>query len=333
VARHTYDQLIYAPNTHRLIITSQVYGAGYCGTFGGCAEWCLGKMLRYDPVAKTWSPGASPANSAHVVSSEYDPLSGMIISVGSSGIQTYDPVNDVKTQRTGSSPITANWSNLVYFPPNQKMYYVQWGSPTRIFEVTLNRATWASSSVTEVTGMSGTPNSGESGWAYDTANHIIGGGISNGVFYAYNPLNKQWDSKTMLVQGGTGSPTLYSHNLDFDPVDNVFVFYASGYHTWAYCYKRAGSDVEKSVSAPSSLLLDAAPNPFRTSVLLTLGGIPENTVWCLKAFDSRGRLIVDLTDRVKDARCEWRPVGFSGLAILQLTAGGRTAYHRILMLK
>lgn len=199
VGRHTYDQLIYAPSVHRLIITSPVYGAGYCGTFGGCGEWCAGKMLFYDPDAKTWTPKNTATNPAHVVSSEYDPVSGRIISAGGPGLSTYDPVADSKVDYLSSSPISDYADNLVYFPPNDKFYYFSRGNPIKVYAVTLNRASWSSSTIQEVTGMNGTPGTDETGWAYDSANHIIGGGVTNGSFYAFNPATNLWTTKVMTI--------------------------------------------------------------------------------------------------------------------------------------
>ena len=66
-------------------------------------------------------------------------------------------------------------------------------------------------------------------------NRIIGGGIYKGKFYAFDPLTKRWTSQT--IQGGSPGSMVY-HAIDYDPVDNVFIF-ISGRHTWAYRYKRA----------------------------------------------------------------------------------------------
>jgi hypothetical protein len=242
VARHTYDQLIYAPNVHGLFITSPVYGAGYCGTYGGCGEWCAGKMFLYNPETKAWTAKTTATNSAHVWSSEYDPLSGTIVSVGGGGLNVYDPIADSKTEPLSSSTISGYADNLVYYPPIDKFYYMARGNPVMVYEVTLNRTTWNLSTIIEVTGMTGTPQTAETGWAYDTANKIIGGGVAKGVFYAYDPIQKTWDSASMQVQTGSASGiTCYSHCLDYDPVNRVFIMLGTDFHTWAYCYSRTSA--------------------------------------------------------------------------------------------
>jgi hypothetical protein len=322
VSRHTYDQLIYAPNVHRLLITSPVYGAGYCGTYGGCGEWCRGKMFFYDPVEKTWSIGTTPANDAHTWSSEYDPASGMIISAGSGGLLVYDPVNDVQTQPLSGSAISGYADNLVYFPPNQKMYYIQRGDPTRVFEVTLDRNDWENSTIAEVTDMTGTPGSQESGFAYDTANYIIGGGVRDGIFYAFDPLTGQWDARTMQIQGGSGSPTLYFHNLDYDPVNGVFIFSGEDFHTWAYCYQRSVSSVSR--PAPLQPVLYGKPavtiNPVHTSLLFKIPNYDPAVQYILRVHDLSGRLVNDISGVVRGPEVRWKvPDKLTGLLLLRLS--------------
>ena len=271
VARHTYDQLIYAPSAHGLFITSPVYGAGYCGTFGGCGEWCAGKMFLYNPETKTWTAKTTATNSAHVWASEYDPVSGKIVSVGGGGISLYDPVADVKTDPLSTSPISSYADNLVYYPPTDKFYYLARGNPVKVYEVTLNRTSWNQSTITEVAGMTGTPQTIETGWAYDAANRIIGGGVASGVFYAYDPAQKSWTSATIRTKDGN-SPGLncYDHCLDYDPVDQVFIVYGTDFHTWAYCYKRVitGISAHPMVPMRSNVLVS------RRGSILTVQNVP-----------------------------------------------------------
>jgi hypothetical protein len=134
-------------------------------------------------------------------------------------------------------------NNLVYFPPNQRMYFIARGAPTRVWEVTLDRANWAASTVLEMATTGTGFDSEESGFAYDSWNHVIGGGVAGGVFQAFDPATARWTSAVMQVQGG--GPAIGAqafHALEFDPVDGVFVFltgYDSGSRMWAYRYGSA----------------------------------------------------------------------------------------------
>jgi hypothetical protein len=237
--------LVVTENTKELILLN-----GF-SEVGDCSEKITGmtniSISHYDPVGKRWSfSRATTAGWPHYATSEYDPLSGMVIVVDKDSLWTYDPVSQIKTLRLSINQKDMGYANnLVYFPPNQKMYYIARGNtvvpevPTKVFEVTLNRTDWASSTVKEVTGITGAPYSQESGFAYDSVNQIIGGGIKDGVFYAYNPLNKTWTSKVMQAQSGSVG-TVAFHALAYDPVDNVFLFMtgqpSSAYKTWAYRY-------------------------------------------------------------------------------------------------
>jgi hypothetical protein len=319
VARHTYDQLIYAPNVHSLLITSPVYGAGYCGTFGGCGQWCAGKMLAYNPDAKTWAVKTQATNPPHGVSSEYDPISGRIISAGGPGLMTYDPVSDTKTAPLSSSSITDYADNLVYFPPNDKFYYFERGNPIKVFAVTLDRTTWASSTILEVTGMTGTPNTGETGWAYDSVNHIIGGGVSGGSFYAFDPPTKGWTTKTMTIQGGGSGPTCNFHCMEYDPVDNVFIFYGEDFNTWAYCYRRANASATNSERIRAGSMISISATGGRIDILFN--GISSEEVWSLKAVDSQGRLIAGLTGHMGNGRMIVNSSGHAGMCLLSLSNG------------
>jgi hypothetical protein len=333
VARHTYDQLIYAPSVHGLFITSPVYGAGYCGTFGGCGEWCAGKMLAYNPDARTWTAKSSSTNPAHVVSSEYDPVSGRIISAGGPGLLTYDPVSDTKTTPLSSSPITDYACNLVYFPPNDKFYYFERGTPVKVFAVTLDRTNWPSSNIQEVTGVTGTAGTGETGWAYDTANHIIGGGVTSGEFYAFDPQSKNWATRTMQIQGSGTGPTCYFHCLEYDPVDNVFVFYGTDYNIWAYCYKRGTAAVAERKIAFDKPDISILSRSIRGTISISLAGLTGGTHWSLKAFTNQGCLIEDLTPRLRRGQSDWKRAGYSGICILRLSTGNMSLTKQVMLVR
>jgi hypothetical protein len=338
VARHTYDQLTYAPNVGRLIMTIGVYGAGYCGTYGGCGEWCGGKILFYDPEAKTWTAQNSGNNGAHVWADEYDPVSGRIISAGRQGLRSYDPVNDVKTAHQSSSVISGYANNMVYFPPNDKFYYFGRGTPTAVWEITPNRSNWNASTVVPVTGMSGSPGSQETGWAYDTVNHIIGGAIRDGKFYAYNPLTKAWTAMTM--QGdAVSSTTCYSHCIDYDPVDNVFIFYARDYHTYAYKYKNGNSQVDKGGGAVlGDDVLSVSPNPFNSNVKIMIRRYAYG-VWRVSSqiYNISGKLVKDFTpyaSRITPYAFTWNASQHPcGIYIASLKIGNKTYQKPLYLIK
>jgi uncharacterized repeat protein (TIGR01451 family) len=260
-SRHTYDQLVFSPSTNEFLLLHPGAGSGYCED--GPDWYPAGRVGHYDPIAKTWSYGASMSNSWYSYgTAEYDPVSGLVILVDHFDLWTYDPVSMVKNRRiqSNSGHLEGYANNLVYFPPNDKFYYIARGSPTRVWEITLDRTDWGNTTLVELTNMSGDiPNSQESGWAYDTVNQIIGGGIRDGAFYAFNPLDGSWVSRVIQVQPPGGQVgTQAFHALDYDPVTNVFIFiteYSSGRRTWAYRYAARDAAIDL------SLTKTAHPNP------------------------------------------------------------------------
>lgn len=241
IARHTYDQLVVDPVTGDLVMVAVGQAGALC-----TGDWGFdgGRVGHYDHDTRTWSfagtdnvfgPGST------FPGTEYDPVSGLIVVVGGTGLYTYDPATRVKTLRKAyDHPAMGYANNLVYYPPNQRFYFIARGAPTRVWEVTLDRANWANSTVTEMATAGAVFDSQESGFAYDSWNGVIGGGVADGVFHAFEPEQARWTAVTMQVQAGGGPVgTQAFHALDFDPVDGVFLFlteYGSGSRTWAYRY-------------------------------------------------------------------------------------------------
>lgn len=244
IARHTYDQLVLDPGTGDLVMLSRGHAGAYCtGDWG----WESGRVGHYDPDTRTWSFSPTADNtyggSDPYPAAELDPVSGLIVVVAGNGLWTYDPSTRVRVQRLDYDQDMGYANNLVYFPPNQRMYYIARGTPTRVWEVTLDRANWSASTVTQVATTGDVFDSEESGFAYDSWNRVIGGGIQGGTFRAFDPLTSRWSSAIMGVQG-PGGPigTQAFHALDFDPVDGVFLFltgYDDGSRMWAYRYGSA----------------------------------------------------------------------------------------------
>lgn len=264
-AVHSYDQLVFAENTGELI---------YLQNRGSPTSPCLnehelrvqtyitrGPIWHYNPTAKIWTPAEVTAggewSTFSYVAAEYDPVSGKVIVVGNDGMSVYDPITRVTQRAVRAFPgLSLSYAqNLIYFPPTDKMYYVM--NNGTVYELTLNRRDFTKSTLVIMTGIAGTlpprplppADWGETGWAYDSVNHIIGGGVLKGVFYAFDPIGKVWSSSKMHKSPenfpyAIGSLNA-SHALDYDPVDNVFIFITGGEnpsatyekYVWAYRYK------------------------------------------------------------------------------------------------
>lgn len=254
-ARHTWDMGVMAMvNGVRkyIILTSGGVGSKSAESCiqtsentGGAVAYPPGnaksKINIYDSSTGTWSFGKNSPDALwyYASSAETDPVTNKIIVVIGDGGSVYDPDTDTVIAHFPTNNAFPGYSNnLVYFPPNQKMYYVMRGT-TSITEITLDRNDWSKTKPVMVN-TSG-PETEESGWAYDSVNQVIGGGVKDGNIYLYEPITNTWTTKAMLVQSdfgmtSVGSMPSSSHVLDFDSKDGVFIFIANG-HTWAYRYR------------------------------------------------------------------------------------------------
>lgn len=278
-SRHTYDMTVFAQNTGELIML----GAGNYGAYcqGQTDTSAAGKIWHYNPTTKVWKASTEPANFA--LGSEYDPISGKIISISRYDMTVYDPVVQKLTKVLSFVNADLSYAqNLVYFSPNQKMYYIMDNSD--VYEVTLDRLDFTKSTIVKMTGLTGdlrprnTPTnytayteSAETGWAYDSENKIIGGGVLGGIFYAFNPLTKNWNATVMQSdKPGLSIGNMISHTIDYDEFNKMFVLmsgfrdttYGAVYmNTWGYKYKARTSGSTPVPPSNSTIYSVSSPYP------------------------------------------------------------------------
>jgi len=259
LARHTHDMMVMVDRPVRLLLLNAVTGSGGCverQPAGAPDPYRLeGRVAAYDPSTRRWSYSrASGGEWEPTAAAEWDPVSRKVVVIDSHFLWTYDPDTQEKKRHFEHKSPVSYGKNLVYFPPNDRMYYIADGAA--VFEVTLDRKDFAKSVITRVTGITGDiPTLRETGFAYDSAEKIIGGGVRDGIFYAYSPRSRTWVSRR--IEAAPPEPrvgTVAFHALDYDPVNNVFVFLTdlrSGQRTWAFRFSSThGANVAASRSAP-----------------------------------------------------------------------------------
>jgi hypothetical protein len=242
MSRQTFDMLVMAENTGELVMLT------YSAPGMDCAVWPAGapsldavpgRVAHYDPDRRAWRFSSVAADTwPFDAAAEYDPVSGLVLVLGPRDLWTYDPVRQQAVHRFtfDLGERFGYAAELVYFPPNDRFYYF-----TRsglLFEVALTRDDWTSSTLAEVTDVSGDlPATDAKGWAYDSAHQVIGGGVRDSVFWELEPLGRTWTATPLRSETGQGPGNVAFFTLAYARQDDVFLFftdYDSGWATWAY---------------------------------------------------------------------------------------------------
>lgn len=247
---HSYDSLNWAPAQGELLLLSRMFTGGYCNPLGNDIG---GPIAHYSVTNNAWTFSMADAlSSSDIDATEFDPVSGKVIIFGRAGLSTYDPATRTRTvivdtfngetlkTTTGADfdfgPVSYG-NTMVYFPPSDTFFYFVRGAPVAVYALKLNRANLRMSTAELVATSGPTSDHSEPGYAYDSRNQIIGGGVQQNLFYAFDPATRTWTAHT-IMGGAPGSVAFLA--LGYDPASNVFVFvtdYSDGARTWAYRFK------------------------------------------------------------------------------------------------
>lgn len=247
VARHSYDQNVVAEvdGVLSLLMFSSEGFAGWCHQYNAPINAVAKLSLEDDESPWTYSPEFE-FPWAYAGAAEVDPKSGMVILIGRSrgagpsGLWVYDPSADSVVHSQPAS--AANHGNLHYDPAGDRMillYDTETGLEQR--EIILDRNDWAATTTTELVTRGPAPAQARAS-AYDSRNHIIGAFGEAGVFSALDLATDTWSTHEVVVDSADPEVTLGQANsfaMDYDPVDNVFIFMGvegSQVRTWAYRY-------------------------------------------------------------------------------------------------
>jgi hypothetical protein len=257
ISRHTYDGLAVAEGLNEFIMIYGPNGWSY-GCTGSFSASTGAMIAHYDLEAGTWSfsPTAEGGGDSECPGIAFDPPSGMILFFGRYGLWTYDPVARTKTKVVDGLVGTPwdEWgrdigyaTELVYYPPDQKMYHFDRNN-AEVWSVELDRDDFSQSVITRLVTTGEYPPHGEPGFAYDAMSEVIGGAVHDNKFYVFNPRTLAWTHQ--VIQGGAPGSMSF-HALDYDPVNNVFIFLTDERRTWAYRHNRSTDFIAP--AAPSNL--------------------------------------------------------------------------------
>jgi hypothetical protein len=244
-ARHTVD-LVNIVNDELILLASvEGNGPGLGGGWTGAdsTHWVGGgAAAHYDLTKKVWS-FADAVEGWSWPGSAIDPKTGKILTLGSRGLHVYDPktktisvaidagnsyVLDESGARIQTGELAYNIS-LTYFPPEDCFYHM---TGPLVFRLKFNRDNPGASTITKIPTTGAPPAARITQFAYDPVSQIIGGGPLAGSFFAFDPKKREWKSKPTPGLG------LAWMALEFDPVDNVFIFVtewnAGACHAYAF---------------------------------------------------------------------------------------------------
>lgn len=243
VSAHTYDLVGVVPELDEFVLVGRAFTQGYCSS---ASNDIGGPVAHYDLAGNAWEFSADASSggfSNGLPGAERDPVSGYFIAISEYGLVAYDPLSrtivadDPTLETSGGETFdqaaALGYANhMVYFPPDDRMYYFARGSGA-VYAVTLDRDDLSATTVDLVDASGPTSPHQEPGYDYDAHNAIIGGGVTDGVFYAFDPATATWTAENM--QGGDPGTQAF-HAIAYSPVDNVFVFRTTN-ETWAYRYR------------------------------------------------------------------------------------------------
>ncbi len=236
VSRHTYDMMVVTNEAELVLLAPG-------GTTGGmlCAQGDIGSsssagLAHFQPDTNEWILSDAELPWGKLAASELDPTTGWAIIVTDFYFYVFDLNTKTIVDIFSHGQAVSYAKNMVYYPPTDKMYYILDGN--NIFELTLDRENIQNSSFVLLDDVQGDiPDLRETGFAYDSANQVIGGAVKNGGFYTFNPQNQTWSQHIMNVAESSESPSsMLFHVLDYDPINNVFIFIDENRHTYAYRY-------------------------------------------------------------------------------------------------
>lgn len=244
VARHSYDQNVIAEFDGQgwLLMFSKEGFSGYCHRYKATISAVAAFPLT-DP-GRGWTYHAKePIKWPYAGSAEYDPVSGLVVLLNNRATHmwVYDPISQkvVASKHFQEMKAAKDSSNLVFNPRDRNMYFI--GRRTlQVRRLQLDRGNWNNTTMVQATTAGPTPPEMRN-FAYDSQNHVIGG-VSEGTFYALDLNSFTWLSQPIKATSDAGKQigTVHSHAIDYDPVNNVFVFVSGRkpkQHTWAYRFR------------------------------------------------------------------------------------------------
>lgn len=203
-----------------------------------------GRVAHYQVDTGQWRftearADAMPEQVSAIQAFEFDPPSGLFVSVGQAGLFVYDPDRGTKTRvfRDFGTPTLEYSNELVYSPLDQRHYYFQ-NQDQKVYALELDRVELIQSRLVPVPYQGDFPEHPQPGYVYDESAEQIVGAISGGQISGFDPRTATFTRRALGLSGREPARvTMQPHAITYDPVDGVVFFVTvleDGYRTWAY---------------------------------------------------------------------------------------------------
>jgi hypothetical protein len=234
VARPTYDYLNYVPALDSFVVMDPSEVILYGNDYVGLPDAIPSDLHHFNASTRAWSGYPTPSRWPPYGASALDP-SGLLIYLTRYGLWTYDPHTHQVVAVDETTRELSYAQNLVY-APNVGLYFhmrsdgvvdslrfdVSRPGESQITRVPTNGPT------PPVTDVLTRPDVSETGWDYDTRRGRICGGMHDALFYCFDPLMSRWTTHPITLAGSTADLSrIHFHACQYDPVNDVFVFFSS----------------------------------------------------------------------------------------------------------
>ncbi len=221
-----------------LMIGTRFYMMGAYSDFIGSGP---GRISWYDLSTKTWSYSKIVTAPWYYASgAAFDPVSGKVVVYGTDAgasnwlhLWVYDPVADAIIADVPTPTSLTGFSFDLHYVGNNQFIATEMGG--RVTEIAFNRVNPTLSTFARAATTGTPPPSSAQGNATGWDGTRLGGFVSSGVFYTYNPATRVWSTQQMKLDDGSnaGMSQVY-YNIDFDPDSRCYIFIATDGRTYAY---------------------------------------------------------------------------------------------------
>jgi len=279
----------------------------------------------------------------------FDPANDLVIGVKDNNyfgclLSIYDIQHDsVYTTASPWNPETYTWRIPCCFDTKRgRVVITRWGN-TSSFLSDIWYYTTATKQWTKQTPSGTIPPQTNMPLVYEPVadKYVLIGSNSTPFVWSYDPNTNTWTDRS----GGSGPASrVYPGCMGYSPKDGVIANWG-GLNTgdngnaennkqpiWVYKMPGRGTATEKR-DAKITLMLCASPNPFNSSVTLTLPtGLTKGAK--IRIHDAMGRLVSDLTGTERDGIVSWSGAGFTpGLYLVTAEKAGLKLQKKIVLAK